>query len=489
VALDTGRVAVAVTTTCPSCTGPLEFPEGTNALRCGACGSQLLVTGRRRVVSYVVRHEVDAARAVAIAREGAAGGGLAAELWYVPYYRFTGLELRWEREPSPSAGRGGPADPRWLASWPIAFAIAGSEAPELFASPRIEGDWRARADTVRIGSRRIERSIAAAATAIAPPSLGLRSGQLRVSLLREDALPRTARVVACAVEAAAAFRQAIGSERRDELLRREVVARVLSLLYYPLWMVRAAPTPGGTVVVVDGCSGAIACAGATPGELPALADASTPLAGAQGLRPHVCPNCGNDLAVQPRDVVFSCDSCERAWLSEGDRLEPVRFAVAAAPPRISEREVAYRPFWEVARGRERRLVPAFRHASLARLRQLATALSRRADRLDFGAGGGHGLRALSGCEIDPTDAAAIAGFFASADRSPHRPPANRDDLAEIAPADARLLWLPLVRDVYGWREPTTGIALLPPTGGASERASAGGPDASTLRPSARTKRS
>jgi hypothetical protein len=188
------------------------------------------------------------------------------------------------------------------------------------------------------------------------------------------------------------------------------------------------------------------------------------------LRPHVCPNCANDLAVEERAVVFHCDSCERAWLVEGDRLEQVPCAVAAPPTRIPEREVDYYPFWETssedAAGAPR-IVPAFRHASLARLNDLALALSRRRDRLDLGATGGHGGRSLRGCELDADDAAALAAFFAHAGESPAEPPGpsrRHPTSVSLGGRRARLLWLPFVRDAYGWREPTTGIALLPALG-------------------------
>lgn len=466
-ALDTLPVPLAVTTRCPSCTGRLEFAEGTSSLQCPSCGSPFLVTGRRRVVSYLVRAEIDAPAAAAIAGGDPSGGGPAtAELWYVPYYRFTGTELRREREAAPTAGRGGPADPRWLAAWPIAFALAGGEAPELFASPRdVEELWRARPDALRFAARRVERTLRASTAEIVPPSLGVRSGQLRVALLHDGVPLADARVVAPAVSAEKAFREALGSPRRDELLRREIVARVLSLLYYPFWIVARPEPDAGRLAVVDGCSGAIVCGDASREERAALGADAPFGGGVLPLRPHVCPNCANDLPVAPADVVFHCDSCDRAWLVEGDRLEPVAFAVGEPPARVSERAIDYHPFWEVPHGAggERSLVAAFLRGSLRRRSELAAALTRRSDRLDLGGTGGHGRRVLRGCAIDAADAAAIAGLLGAGDRTSGAPllPRRHRSSSELGPERPRLLWLPFVRDAYGWREPTTGMALMP----------------------------
>lgn len=461
-ALDTGGAPLAVTTACSSCGGRLEFEEGTNAVRCGHCGSRHLVTRRRRVVSYVVHHEVDAARAVAAAGAVAEVSDRHAEpeLWYVPYYRFTATELRFEREVE-RPSRGGPMDPRWIAAWPLAFAFAGGDAAELFRSPRtMREEWRSSADALRFIGRRVERSLRACAADVAPSSLGLRTPLLRASLLRAGALPPRARVVACDLPAASAFRAALGPARDDELLCRQVVERVLSLLYHPIWLVPVRP-PRSALVVVDGFSSNLlgevareaidALAGAPPDEDDALA-----------LRPHACPNCGNDLPVEARDVVFHCGSCERAWLLDGDRFDPVSFAVAAPPRSIDERELRHYPFWEVPRagGGERVWVPAFRQGSAKRLKDFAVTMSRCAGRFTLD---GHGRRALSGCALDAADAAAVATFLAGGDeadgmRSPRRPESAP---AAFGASAARLVWLPFVRDAYGWREPVTGQALLP----------------------------
>jgi LSD1 subclass zinc finger protein len=61
---------VVVSTECPTCSGPLDFSEGTNAIRCPSCGSTLLVTGRKQVLTYWVAPKIRADVAGAAARTG-----------------------------------------------------------------------------------------------------------------------------------------------------------------------------------------------------------------------------------------------------------------------------------------------------------------------------------------------------------------------------------------------------------------------------------
>src|SRR5262245_15720113 len=90
-----------VSTECPSCGAPVDFSEGTNAVQCQHCETRLLVTGRTQLLSYQIQPSVDArdaARAALYECEtaGRAGRVRDASLWWIPYYRMTGHDLRWE---------------------------------------------------------------------------------------------------------------------------------------------------------------------------------------------------------------------------------------------------------------------------------------------------------------------------------------------------------------------------------------------------------
>ncbi|HTG12794.1 MAG TPA: hypothetical protein VK746_18515, partial [Candidatus Eisenbacteria bacterium] len=91
---------VVVSTECPTCSGPLDFSEGANAIRCPSCGSNLLVTGRKQVLSYWVAPKVKAEVAGAVARTGRLEARVAdARLFFVPFYRLTGHDFQWQDVP------------------------------------------------------------------------------------------------------------------------------------------------------------------------------------------------------------------------------------------------------------------------------------------------------------------------------------------------------------------------------------------------------
>src|SRR5690349_14821943 len=91
---------LVVSTECPTCSGPLDFSEGSNAIRCPSCGSRLLVTGRKQVLSYWVKPKVKADVAGASARTGRIEAQVArTQLFFVPFYRLTGHDFQWQDVP------------------------------------------------------------------------------------------------------------------------------------------------------------------------------------------------------------------------------------------------------------------------------------------------------------------------------------------------------------------------------------------------------
>ena len=75
-----GEAGFVVASSCPRCGAPLDFAEGSNAVRCAHCASMLLVTGRRRVLSYAIRPRVtpsDARSLAGFTRRGRRAAGTA----------------------------------------------------------------------------------------------------------------------------------------------------------------------------------------------------------------------------------------------------------------------------------------------------------------------------------------------------------------------------------------------------------------------------
>src|SRR5512141_2090251 len=93
---------LVISTECPECSAPLDFSEGSNAVTCGHCKSNLLVTGRRQILSYYVAPKLDERKASALAAMAQRNLGnaqfrtLRSQLYFVPYYRMTGQDFGWE---------------------------------------------------------------------------------------------------------------------------------------------------------------------------------------------------------------------------------------------------------------------------------------------------------------------------------------------------------------------------------------------------------
>jgi len=98
---------LVVSTECPLCGAPLDFTEGSNAVQCLHCQSNLLVTGRKQVLSYYVAPKMDAQSALAkltTAKKQNRGRYrvIKRQLYFIPYYRLTGHDFRWEVPPEKS---------------------------------------------------------------------------------------------------------------------------------------------------------------------------------------------------------------------------------------------------------------------------------------------------------------------------------------------------------------------------------------------------
>src|SRR5215467_6798159 len=118
---------LVVSTECPNCGGPLDFSEGVNAIRCPSCRSNLLVTGRKQVLSYWVAPKVKADVASAVARTGRLEARVArTQLYFVPFYRLTGHDFQWQDAP-PKPAPESPALPSTL----VGGADRDTDRPEV----------------------------------------------------------------------------------------------------------------------------------------------------------------------------------------------------------------------------------------------------------------------------------------------------------------------------------------------------------------------
>jgi LSD1 subclass zinc finger protein len=445
---------LAVATACPSCGAPLDFSEGSNAIRCAYCGVNLLVTGRRRVLSYFIPPKLDAGDAVATARRVHATNGwdtrsTQPRIYFVPYYRMTGSEFRWEKVRPPCEERHSLADCVRQVRSPVARIALVASGLTNPVEERIE-----------FGHRLIEKNfVACEVPELGVYSLGVRPGILRLELFRRQRLEAWGGVVRIDLSADRAMERGLKSPSDGVVVHREVVERMLSLIYFPFWVVGMARNGSRQLAIVDAVSSEVVESAASVKLLERLDRGVATDGEVLGFRPLVCPNCGWDLPVRPDDVIFVCGGCTRAWQIVGERLDPVPVEVVEAASGTSSGSVKYLPIWVLGSavgGRRRYFVPAFRCRRLELINDLATRLTRESP--SYCVIRGETLE-LGGCALDREDAVAVARFISADPRREE----NARRRGVVPPpgkvAEARLTWFPFTVDAYALRDSFTGTAL------------------------------
>lgn len=441
-----GAASVIVATSCPRCGAPLELGETAHATRCGHCQSRLAVTGRGHTLSYQIAARVPPAEARSLVRFAQPSDTAHhrvgdPRLFLFPYYRLTGIELQWTRAPEPERQRSEPA-PRFANGETelLAIATAIASQPRPLHAPVFAGRW-------------IERNVTACnAAGLASYSLGIRPSVLRLELFRPD---QDATIIAPsrAVERALALDSGTAPDG-SHALHATVLARRLSLIYFPYWVFDVRAADRHRCTIVDGTSGSIVADDVDPDTLTRLASPTAESVRTLGFRPLVCPNCGWDLPEDPDQVVFHCSACAHAWQLSGDRLAPIPYA-AAARPKGPHAEHEMLPVWIVDRpGAEthaRVFAPAFHFRNLRRAVDLGQSLTRIAaeppQHVDSDLALGH-------CHLDRADGAAFARFVLAGLQPDGAPP------EDTSPAHApTLAWFPFRVGPYALHEPRTGTAL------------------------------
>ncbi len=495
---------VVVSTECPTCSGPLDFSEGANAIRCPSCGSDLLVTGRKQVLSYWVAPKVKAELAGAVARTGRLKARVAgARLFFVPFYRLTGHDFQWQDVPPkpepespafPGIGEslsGGRESGRPEIDIPLGSVLgwgadvllgrkAGDTVRDLLGEPPTPPERpldvavltamhaspsRSAPDgQVQFLDRYVEKTFPAAGlAALGVSSLGVRAQALRVSLFERSALAALGTIVAAQLAPERAMAQGLAARGFEHVVYRQVLGRILSVIYFPFWVVELAQDGERWLTVVDGVAESVVQPRAPLSLYEALAQPASDEPRTVGLRPLVCPNCGWALPAQPDDVIFFCGSCHRAWQIHGADLTDMPHEIAdmrsdGANPGAAG-DAIYLPFWQLepagAAETPRAWAPAFRYRRLKTLHDLAARLTAKPPAYRPWTGerpAGHG------CFYDAEDAALLARFAAAGRRRIPREVKAAGE-AEPAFAGARLTWLPFTRESQSLRDPSTGLAL------------------------------
>jgi hypothetical protein len=294
-------------------------------------------------------------------------------------------------------------------------------------------------------------------------SLGVRPNVLRLNLYHQQQLSAVGSVAAAAIPPAAALQRALMTATPQPLVFRGVLGRVLSLIYFPYWVVETERSGKRALTVVDAVSEAVVKLDAPMTLSQALETSETLHGHAVGFRPLVCPNCGWNLPARPDDVIFVCSACNRAWQIYRDLLYEVTYQIADVSSKTGTAPPTYLPFWRMTvvagdEGPRPLTVPAFRYRRLKVLKDLATALSSVALAITPRTGP---APALHGCYYDQEDAVLLAQVaYIGLSRTPEVA-AKLCREQQFRVQDIVLTWLPFQRHGASLLAPFTGQPLSP----------------------------
>jgi DNA-directed RNA polymerase subunit RPC12/RpoP len=464
---------VVVSTECPACGAPLDFGEGSNAVRCQHCRSNLLVTGRKQILSYFIEPRIQAEKAkaqagLALKRAHRPARSLRPRLYFVPYYRFTAQQFVWGKPepvpvpmPIPYEDTGGSAG-RVLEWGPWSTTAAGDFLIDLAGrTDRFEHQSvkvrpvtkRSDApvhlqfrgtkfhDDIEFADHHLDKNfIAADAPDLRMYSIGVRSAVMKLQLFERSKVEKLGQIVRIDIEPGDAWQRALMVDR-DRMVYQEIVGSRLSVVYFPTWVVQADSEAAPALVIVDGVSGGVVRDDAPLSLYAALNSGGSIHGDIARFRPLACPNCGWDLPVEPENSIFFCGSCDRSWILEKEKLLRIQHEVADFPAEKKAQTRTYLPFWscEIVRAGApaRCLVPAFRYRQLKHLQMLSTRLLRTPQ--PHTRASEHSGR-MAGGFYDPEDAVKLARFtgagLAAAD-------GQRIDRGFELPVGApKLVWVP-----------------------------------------------
>lgn len=386
-----------VSSECPTCGAPLDFMEGSNAVQCAHCKSNLLVTGRKQILSYFVRPKLDIHRGVArtmIAHkeEGHPCRVINPQLYFIPYYRLIGHDFRWEnkpvdhhsdpvQEPETSILGAGNSWSNLIFGTNRLTPIKPDPTPELVMLH--DAIHTKESHEVLFQDQYVEKNfIASKCKDLGVYSLGVRPSVLKLELFGKSVLETLGKVVMPDMSTEEAFERGMKTAGGQNFLFRQVLGWMLSIVYFPFWVMEVEIEGERSLTVLDAISESVIQLKTPFSQLESLSHPLTEEPTVIRFRPLVCPNCGWDLSVQREDVIFFCNSCKRPWQILGDALTEVASQVILSPSPLKEGQIKYLPFWIIESapsesGIVRYFLPGFRYRRLKTLADLAAALTKK----------------------------------------------------------------------------------------------------------------
>jgi hypothetical protein len=325
------------------------------------------------------------------------------QLYFIPYYRLSGHDFSWQMaSPKPE-----PEKKRTLQ--PVKTPPSKPKTKEL------EGPFLAINEETEFRDRYVEKNfLACDLEGFGMYSLGIRPAVLRLELFQRAILEASGRVVSVQTSPEVALSRGMKTASSQNTLYRQIIGRVLSLIYFPFWVVELKSHVENRLTIVDAVSETVTKLDATPSLYTVLdrEQRSDPQPQVIGFRPLVCPNCGWDLPFKPDEILFFCSSCSRAWQIQATQLSEVPYEIAERPSTGKEEPLKYLPFWVIQAEIDNRpfrfFLPAFRYRRLKFLSDLAMNFSRRQPHYSLLK---DEMPDVHGCYYDQEDAVMLAQFI------------------------------------------------------------------------------
>jgi ribosomal protein L37AE/L43A len=243
-------------------------------------------------------------------------------------------------------------------------------------------------------------------------SLGVRPAVLRLELCHRERLEHLGTLVPAEMTPQMALSQGLQTAKRQRLVTRQVLGRVLSVIYFPYWIVEVKRQDHTMLSLVDAVCGKVVQIAAPCHLYTVLHRQRTTALQVVQFRPLVCPNCGWDLPYRSEDIIFFCTACDQAWQMVGSDLRTMAYQVVDIALGATGDAVTYLPFWCLQAhaplpGVNTYWMPAFRYRRLKRLVDLATRLTLQQPPYRVMTGP---KPALHGCFYDAHDAIRLAQF-------------------------------------------------------------------------------
>ncbi len=323
---------------CPQCNAALSVPEDNYIFKCGFCDSTFHVTGTNEVLIYYLPAKLTRKEARIKVRAGLMKSKKTSArpsktlLAYVPFWRLRAM------------------------FFDFAFFLEQIQKiqetkSKTYRTTEVEDAKEFRVQDMDVTFPADESS-----------DFGLKSLSYRTEIkslrLFDPRLTDDGAILPPTINAAKALKMARSGIYSKFGLKLEhtafseqrLISKVLSMIYYPIFVIKVDGIKGLTTLTVDGLSGRIMRPGSAA-DLIELAETNfvperKVAAKTMGFILFRCPDCGWDLPYMPYNRVHVCEECKAAWYEKKGSFSRVRYDLVS-PSDGCGGKLVFMPFWRL----------------------------------------------------------------------------------------------------------------------------------------------